>query len=134
MVDFIESKVGKDGKILIEVKNVGGSVGFGSTQPTEQEAHIDNAFNHALNTIRLAADSVLETLDTLDNRKPDHVKIDFAIKIDGHAGAMLARADSGDAQLRVSLGWQHKPDPDSESKADSESEPAPPAADAVAAE
>ncbi len=132
MVDFIESKAGKDGKILIEVKNIGGSVGFGATQSKEQEAHIDNAFNHALNTIRLAADSVLETLDTLDDRKPDHVKIDFAIKIDGHAGAMLARADSGDAQLRVSLGWQHKSDPDSEPEEDESAPgPAPAAADDV---
>lgn len=110
MAEFIESKAGKDGKILVEVKNVGGAVGFGAAKSKEQEAHIDNAFNHALNTIRLAADSVLETLETLDDRKPDHVKIDFAIKIDGQAGAMLARADSGDAQLRVSLGWQHKPE------------------------
>jgi len=110
MADFIESKVGKDGKILIEVKSTGGTVGFGATKTKEQEAHIDNAFNHALNTIRMAADSVLETLETLDERKPDHVKIDFAIKIDDHAGAMLARADSSDAQLRVSLGWRHKPE------------------------
>ncbi|MFQ5577662.1 MAG: CU044_2847 family protein, partial [Anaerolineae bacterium] len=108
MVDYIESKVGSEGKILIEISDARGNVGF-RKDPTKQEKKIvDNAFNQALNTIRLAASSVLETLNTLE-QKPDQVKIDFAIKVDAAAGAMLATGNSGDAQLRVSLGWHTTP-------------------------
>ena len=73
-----------------------------------QNEQPDNAFNQALNTIRLAANGVLETLNTLPE-KPDHVKIDFAIKIDADAQAMLAKSGSSDAQLKVSLAWRTPP-------------------------
>lgn len=109
MTDYIESVVGKDGKILIEVTDNKGKVGFGSSVVgTKEEKKVDNTFNQALNTIRLAATSVMETLNTLEE-KPNHVKLDFAIKIDADAGAMLARADSRDSQLKVSLSWQTPP-------------------------
>jgi hypothetical protein len=106
MVDYIESKVGKEGKILIEVEDAKGHVGFGATETTKEETRIDDAFNQALRTIRLAAGSVLETLNTLE-QKPDQVKIDFAIKIEPSVGAMLSKLDSRDAQLK--LGWQTTP-------------------------
>lgn len=108
MTDYIESKVGNDGKILIEVENTKSNVGFGSAGTKLDDKTVDNAFNQALDTIRLAASSVLETLETLE-RKPDHIKIDFGIKIDPTIGAMLARSDSRDTQLRVSLGWKDTP-------------------------
>jgi len=108
MRDYIESRVGNEGKILIEISNGKGAVGFGSHQSEEEKEKVDNAFNQALNTIRLAANGVLETLNTLPE-KPDHVKIDFAIKIDDDAQAMLAKASSSDAQLKVSLAWRTPP-------------------------
>jgi len=111
MTDYIESKVGNEGKILIEVVNHRGRVGFGAPQTEEEKKQVDNAFNQALNTIRLAASSVLETLETLE-RKPDHVKIDFGIKIAPDVGAMLALANSSEAQLKVSLGWRTPPPKD----------------------
>lgn len=101
--NYIESIVGDDGKILIEVREATSGVGFGA-QPTEKARDkTRDAFNHALNTIQLAASSVLETLNTLPE-KPDTAKIDFAIKFDSEARAMIAHS-SNDAQLRVSLSW-----------------------------
>ena len=61
-------------------------------------------------TIKLAADSVLKTLDDLDER-PDTARVDFAIKFDAESNAMLA--SSSDAQLKVSLSWNtSKPEAD----------------------
>ena len=67
---------------------------------------VDNAFNYALNTIQLTADSVLETLSTLDER-PTAANIEFGIKFDAKIGAMVAR-NTSEAQLKVSLSWQKK--------------------------
>lgn len=106
MADYIETSVGKK-KILIEVSDNKGHVGFGVSQTHEEKKKkADKAYGQAMDTIRLAAEGVLNTLSSMEE-KPDHVKIDFAIKIDANDGAMLARADSRDAQLRVSLGWNH---------------------------
>ncbi len=108
MADYIETNIGKK-KILVEVSDNKGHVGFG-VQPTHEEKKktADKAYSQAMETIRLAAQGVIDALDEME-AAPNHVKVDFAIKIDAGAGAMLARADSRDAQLRVSLGWNHKP-------------------------
>ena len=115
MREYIESRVGNEGTILIEISDNKTAVGFGAHQNHEKEEKADNAFNQALNTIRLAANGVLETLNTLPE-KPDHVKIDFAIKIDAGAQAMLAKANSSDAQLKVSLAWRTPPPPKEKEK------------------
>ncbi|HEY85845.1 MAG TPA: hypothetical protein G4N96_12130 [Chloroflexi bacterium] len=115
MREYIESRIGNEGTILIEVSNNKTAVGFGAHQSQEDKEKADNAFNQALNTIRLAANGVLETLNTLPE-KPDHVKIDFAIKIDSDARAMLAKASSSDAQLKVSLAWRTPPPAKEKSK------------------
>ena len=102
MSHYIESIVGDDGRILIEVEEAGGTVGFGAP-PASGKDKPHNAFNQALHLIQLAASSVLETLDTLEE-KPSAARIEFAIKFDADARAMLAKL-AGDAQLRVSLNW-----------------------------
>jgi len=102
MSHYIESVVGDGGRILIEVEEPGGSVGFGA-RPAEAADKPHNAFNQALRTIHLAAGSVLEALNTLEE-KPSTARIDFALKFDGKAKVMLAKS-TNDAQLRVSLSW-----------------------------
>ena len=112
--NYIESLVGDNGKILIEIGDSGGAVGFGagSSAPKAQNKTKD-AFNQALKTVRLAASSVLETLNTLDE-KPSTARVDFGIKFNNEAKAMLSNGGS-DAQLRVSLTWNTS---DSEGKND----------------
>ncbi len=105
MTDYIESTVGENRKILIEVTDNRGHVGFGVQKSADEKKEAtSNAFSQAMETIQSAAKSVLDSLNAME-RQPNHVKIDFAIKIDPAVGAMLARADSRDSQLRVSLGW-----------------------------
>lgn len=109
MADYIESKVGKDGKLLIEVTEGKGHVGFGAHETHNENNQVaQQAFNQAMDTIRLTAEGVVNTLDAME-KQPDHAKLDFGIKIDAEKGAMLARADSRGTQLRVSLGWKISP-------------------------
>ncbi len=106
MADYIETKVGENGKILIEVAEGIGHVGFGAHESHRNNNQTaENAFNQAMDTIRLTAEGVVNTLNAMENQ-PDHAKLDFGIKIDAEKGAMLARADSRGTQLRVSLGWK----------------------------
>jgi len=105
--NYIESIVGNDGQILIEVSEASGGVGFGAQAGGKPREKPHNAFNQALHMIQLTASSVLETLNTLE-QKPDTARIDFAIKFDPEAKAMIAHS-SNDAQLRISLSWStHK--------------------------
>lgn len=107
--NYIKSVAGKKGEILIEVAEKGGSVGFGAGLPKKADDKPGKAFEQALNTIQLAADDVLKTLEKLDER-PDSARVDFGIKFDSDSNAMLAN-NSGDAQLKVSLSWNvTKPD------------------------
>lgn len=108
---YVESVVGDSGKINIEIGDTAGSVGFGSAGAKNQTKSKD-AFNQALKTIRLAASSVLETLNTLDE-KPDTARVDFGIKFNSEAVAMLSQGGN-DAQLRVSLTWNTKEPKDEE--------------------
>jgi len=109
MADYIESKVGENGKLLIEVTEGRGHVGFGAHESHYNDNKTaEQAFNQAMETIRLTAKGVVDTLNAMENQ-PDHAKLDFSIKIDAEKGAMLARADSRGSQLRVSLGWKMPP-------------------------
>jgi hypothetical protein len=104
MTKYIESVVGDEGKILIEVSDSTVQVGFGTAQAEKSDGKKNGkAFNQALNTIRLAAGGILETLKTLDER-PDTAQISFALKFNSDEKVMLARSGS-DAQLTVSLTW-----------------------------
>ena len=114
---YIESVVGDEGSILIEVGDSGGAVGFGAAiEKTKAQAEGGDAFEQALKAIHLAADSVLNTLNSLSER-PDTARIDFSIKFDAEARAMIA-SSVNDGQLRVSLGWNTaKPEEEKDSKA-----------------
>ena len=121
MVKYIESVVGDEGKILIEVSDAGTQVGFGTAQPEKSEGKKNGkAFNQALNTIRLTATGVLETLNTLDER-PDTAQVSFALKFNSEEKVMLARMGS-DAQLNVSLTWNTEKSKDKDNDNNKEKE------------
>ncbi len=81
--------------------NQGGGVGFGVQTTTTSEEKAHNAFNQALHTIQLAASSVLETLNTL-NERPDTARLDFAIRFDAEAKAMDYLAEIKKIQVKRS--------------------------------
>jgi Ni,Fe-hydrogenase maturation factor len=94
--------------ILVDFKGVGGSVGqVRSISPEEISKQIVSQSQHAVNaamgTIRLMANRTIATLDTMAN-KPSQVEVEFAIKLDAKAGALLASAGA-EGSLKVKLVW-----------------------------
>ena len=113
MVHYIETYT-KDGtaiRIEVESDSKLGGVGFARQAPSDDVSSkaTKDAYDQTLKTIRGCADGVIETIQNL-KASPSAASIDFAIKIDPEAGAMIAKSGS-DAQFRVSLSWkQAKPD------------------------
>ncbi len=111
MTDYIETHVGDDGKLLIEVGSSTQGVGFGRAKADvskEIQETREQAFQGALETIRLTADSVLNTLRSLSER-PDTARVDFGIKFEAEVGAMIAR-NTNEAQIRISFSWNTEKD------------------------
>jgi len=107
MTEYIETKT-KDGvAIRIEVEaDAKGSAGF-ARQATTGDVSTEtaqDAYNQTLNTIRACANGVIDTWQSLD-AQPSSASIEFAIKIDAKAGAMIAKS-AGAAQFKVSLSWK----------------------------
>ena len=113
MAHYIETFT-KDGtSIRIEVDTDAklGGVGFARQTPSDDVSNeaTKDAYNQTLKTIRGCADGVIDTIQSLE-ALPSTASIDFAIKIDPEAGAMIAKSGA-DAQFRVSLSWkQAEPD------------------------
>jgi hypothetical protein len=118
MADYIETQT-KDGVTLrIEVESTTrATTGFSRQAPavnvTGETAKA--AYPQTLNTIRACANGMIETIRALDSL-PSAANIDFAIKIDAEAGALIAKS-LGDAHFKVSLSWkQVEPEPKEEKK------------------
>ena len=99
--------------ILVDFKGFGGSVGqVRSLSPEEITKQLveqsQRAVNGAMGTIRLMANRTIATLDTMAN-KPSQVEVEFAIKLDAKAGALLASAGA-EGSLKVKLVWNREKD------------------------
>lgn len=117
MVDYIETRT-KDGTtIRIEVDFAAKSgTGFGHPAATKTPGEAAaNAYDQTLETIRACANGVIATLQNLE-ALPSAASINFAIKIDAEAGAMIAKS-MNEAQFKVALSWkQVEPAPEEERK------------------
>ena len=114
MTHYIETKTDEGSSIRIEVED--------TTKPATGFAHrsastnvsgdnAQEAYQQVLQTIRGCADGIIGTIQDLQ-AQPDSAAVDFAIKVDAEAGAMVAKSRE-DAQFRVSLSWkQAEPDKD----------------------
>ena len=107
MADYIDTQTTDQATIRIEVES-GSKTKAGFGQPassTGEKSSIEqNTYNQMLATIRSCANGVIDTLQTLES-PPNAASIDFAIKVDAEAGAMVAKS-LGDAQFKVSLSWK----------------------------
>ncbi|GAB4424578.1 MAG: hypothetical protein Kow0031_03640 [Anaerolineae bacterium] len=112
MTHYIETKT-KNGSVLkIEVEDTSKpSTGFArATQPTNVSTEAaQSAYNDLLQAIEACAAGVVDTIQNM-SATPSAASVDFAVKIDGEVGVMIARSRE-DAQFRVSLSWK-QPEPD----------------------
>jgi hypothetical protein len=107
MAEYIETKT-KDGIILkIEVESTSKvAAGFSRSASPANVSHdgVKDAYDQTLQTVRTCANGIVETIQGLDTL-PSAASIDFAIKIDAEAGALIAKSLS-DAHFKVSLSWK----------------------------
>jgi hypothetical protein len=115
MADFIEMKTKSGATVRIEVTSERPGAGFGHQSSTRAGAGAGgtSAYDQTLEIIRACANDLIDTLQNLE-APPSAASIDFAIKIDGEAGAMIAKSGA-DAQFKVSLSWKQV-EPDQEKK------------------
>lgn len=110
MAYYIETQT-KDGATLkIEVESTARtSAGFSHQATPANISHeaVGDAYDQTLQTVRACANGVIETIQGL-NIQPNAATVDFAIKIDGEAGALVAKSLS-DAHFKVSLSWKQVP-------------------------
>lgn len=113
MAQYIETFTDDGKAIRIEVATDSklGGVGFArhaAPDDVSSEATKD-AYDQILKTIRGCANGMIDTIQSLE-ALPSTASIDFAIKVDPEAGAMIAKSGA-DAQFKVSLSWkQAEPD------------------------
>jgi hypothetical protein len=116
MIEYIETQTTDKTTIRIEVEpGSKTTAGFGrhaaATDGTADSSK--DSYNQMLNTISTCASGVVDALQNLKT-PPSAASIDFAIKIDAEAGAIIAKSP-GEAQFKISLSWkQAEPSPDSE--------------------
>ena len=112
MTNYIETQTKDGATVRIEVEaDHKGAAGFGRLTETTDVSNeaVKDAYDQTLNTIRACAAGMIDTLQALPEQ-PSTASIDFAIKVDAEAGAMVAKS-MGDAQFKVSLSWrQEKPE------------------------
>ena len=114
MTHYIETQTGEGSSVRIEVEDTSKpATGFAhqSTSTNVSGDNAEEAYQQVLQTIRGCADGIIGTIQDLQTQ-PDTVAVDFAIKVDAEAGAMVAKTRE-DAQFRVSLSWkQSEPEKD----------------------
>jgi hypothetical protein len=94
--------------ILVEFKAAPGleHTTRGLPSPTDLAKQSEQAINAAMNTIHAAARRVVATIDALTER-PSKVEVDFGLKLDAAAGALVAQA-STEASFVVKLTWERE--------------------------
>ncbi len=114
MADYIETKTKDGATIRIEVESaskIGAGFGHKTSGDSQDEDAAQNAYTQTLATINACANGVIDTLQNLE-QLPSAASINFAIKVDADAGAMIAKS-ANDAQFKISLNWkQAEPEAD----------------------
>jgi hypothetical protein len=70
-------------------------------------AELDETLEQALASARPAAQAVLDAFRTMG---PDHVHVEFGLRLDVSAGAVIAKAGIG-AHFNIKLDWDPQPPP-----------------------
>jgi len=100
----VEYKLEKGGVILIEVEETElekGRVPVANTSGVPQKAKKE--FEKALDEIRPVADAIVQKLKDLSS-KPDNIGIEFGIKMNAQAGALIA-ATSVESNFKITISW-----------------------------
>ncbi|PSN18753.1 hypothetical protein C7271_10840 [filamentous cyanobacterium CCP5] len=94
----------EDNIILFEMGSTAGSLRGGLLKPTELATKSAQALGQAMGTIHALANRTAETIDRLP-QKPAEFELEFGIKIDAEAGALVSKVGS-EGNLRIKMVWK----------------------------
>jgi hypothetical protein len=106
-IEYIETQTQDGTLIRIEVESAAKTkTGFGPQTASAEgvEAPLTDAYAQTLATIRACANGIIDTIHNLP-LPPSAAAVDFALKIDAKAGALIAKS-ANEAQFKVSLSWK----------------------------
>mgnify|MGYP000291886897 CR=1 FL=1 len=95
--------------ILVDLSPAQGMRGmnFSATSPDLREKS-QEVVDKAMGTIRAMAAKVVKTVKEIKvSERPNKVEVQFGIKFDAEAGALVAKA-STETAIAVTLTWEHK--------------------------
>jgi|GEM_PF-1478532 len=122
MIEYIETKTDQGIPVRVEVEpSIKSGAGFGQKtgggEVTGEAAK--DSYNQTMHTIHAFVNGIIGTLQNLD-ASPTSASVDFAIKIDAEAGAMVAKS-MGESHFKISLSWKQI-EADDDKKSDDEDE------------
>jgi hypothetical protein len=89
--------------VEVESSDLGGRIMRGSS-PADAVAVASDSFEAALESVRAAAEGILDKLRSLA-QPPDEVAVEFGVKMSAETGAIIAKA-SGEANFKINLTWK----------------------------
>jgi hypothetical protein len=103
MLPYTEVKVGDD-IIRVELESIPirGEVEAARVEEITEQAQ--DAFNQAMKAARVSAERFVRMFKHL-SEKPSKVEVEFGLKLDAEAGAVVAKASTG-AHYKVTLCWE----------------------------
>ena len=96
----------QDDYILVDFDESGvQSMSFG---PTDIIAKSEEAIDRAMGTVRSMAAKAMASIQAIKvSERPTTFQVEFGIKLDAEAGAMVAKVGS-EASITVTMTWEHK--------------------------
>ena len=90
--------------VEVEASDLGGGRVMRGSAPADALAVANDSFETALESVRAAAEGILDKLRNLA-QPPDEVGVEFGVKMNAETGAIIAKA-SGEANFKISLTWK----------------------------
>ena len=94
--------------ILVDFGSMAGVRGVASYSAVDMYEKSDEAVEKAMKTIRAMAEKTVNTVKAIPvSERPSKVEVEFGIKFDIEAGAVVAKA-SAETAVKVTLTWEHQ--------------------------
>ncbi len=94
--------------ILVDLGPTAGVRGVARISTADLAEKSAELVDKAMGTIRGMSKKVVETVQSIKiSERPSTVEVEFGIKLDAEAGALLAKA-SAETSINVTLTWEHK--------------------------
>jgi hypothetical protein len=107
MKHLIEFPLQEGGTILVEVEQFEPEEGeVLATRPGEVVATAAQTFEHALEKLKPAANTIVAKLRGLSD-PPDEIEVEFGLKLSAEVGAVVASAGA-EANYKVTLNWKRQ--------------------------